>query len=70
MKAKFEIIAKCNSLSYVDAMRVAIMDYIQKHEQNNGKIQPEEVKQMIAVDELTTIRKAMIWARQLYHRPK
>jgi hypothetical protein len=68
MKAKFEIIANRNSLSYDDAMEVAIMEYIQKHEQNDGKIQPEKINQMILLDESTTIRKAMIWAQQLYHR--
>lgn len=70
MKAKFEIIAKENSLSYDDAIEVAIMEYIQKHEQNNGKIQPEKISQMILSDESTTIRKAMLWEQQLYHRKK
>jgi hypothetical protein len=68
VKAKFEIIAKCNFISCTDAMRIAIMEYIQKHEKNNGAIQTEKVKQMILVDESTSIRKAMAWARQLYHR--
>ncbi len=69
-KAKFEIIAKRNFLSSADAMGIAIREYIQKHEKNDGAIQPEKVKQMILVDESTSIRKAMTWARQLYHRPK
>jgi hypothetical protein len=70
IKAKFEIVAKRNFLSYADAMQVAIMEYIQKHEKHNGEIQPEKVKQMILVDESTNIRKALAWARRLYHHPK
>ncbi len=72
VKAKFSIIAKRNFLSCADALRIAIMEYIQKHEKDNGAIQPEKVKQMMLVDESTSIRKAMAWARQLYHhhRPK
>jgi len=70
MKAEFEIIANRNYLSCADAMRVAIMEYIQKHEKNNGKIPPEEINQMLLIDESTTIRKAMIWARRLYHHTK
>lgn len=69
IKAKFEIIAERNDLSSADAMQIAMIDYIQKYE-TSSKIKPEEVKKMILSDESTTIRKAMIWAQQLYHHSK
>jgi len=70
MKAKFEIVAKKNSMSYADALRVAIVEYVDKHEKNNGKLQPEKVNQRILLDESTTIRTALVWVRQLYHHHK
>lgn len=47
MKAKLEIIGKNNSISYADTVRIALVEYIQRHEKNFGKISPEEINQLL-----------------------
>jgi hypothetical protein len=47
MKAKLEIIAKKSSISYADAVRIALMEHIHKYEKANGKIDPEEINQVL-----------------------
>lgn len=47
MRAKIDIIAQYNSISYADAVRMALVDYIQKHERQHGRISAEEINQIL-----------------------
>jgi len=47
MKAKMELIGRKNCLSYADVVRMALFEYIGKFEKTNGRINPEELNNIL-----------------------